>query len=219
MAASPAVAESPSSALPGGVEWLPALGGAHLLRAEIGRGDPPVLVLQSASGTEHRIDPGPEARFSRSTDFLVPAGLRWAVAALQWPDGTRAVLPQPPEDRAEVIPLASRRAALAPPANPVPLQPLPWTAPPWGDTSDADEAAAVWRARRATLEHDLSLAAEAVLRARESERATGEAVLAVLAVLAGARADLQAARAAGAADAALLVLLEGELEAERATHA
>src|SRR3954454_7094693 len=110
MEASPAVAESPSSALPGGVEWLPALGGTHLLRAELGRGDPPALVLQSASGTERRIEPGPEARFSRSTDFLVPAGLRWAVAALQWPDGTRAVLPAPSEERAAVIPLHQRRS-------------------------------------------------------------------------------------------------------------
>src|SRR3954453_22397929 len=110
MEASPAVAESPSSALPGGVEWLPALGGAHLLRAEVGRGDPPVLILQSASGAEHRIEPGPEARFSRSTDYLVPAGLRWAVASLAWPDGTRAVLPMLPEERAEVIPLAQATA-------------------------------------------------------------------------------------------------------------
>src|SRR4051812_49650744 len=179
MAASPAVAESPSSALPGGVEWLPALGGAHLLRAEFGRGDPPALVLQSASGTEHRIEPGPEARFSRSTDFLVPAGLRWAVAALQWPDGTRAVLPTPPEERAEVVPLHQRRSEPPATPKPVPLQPLPWTASAWGEVSDADGAAAVWRARRATLERDLASAAEAVLRARESERATGEAVLAV----------------------------------------
>ena len=181
------MAESPSSTLPGGVEWLPALGGAHLLRAEVGRGDPPVLILQSESGKEHRIEPGPEARFSRSTDFLVPAGLRWSVAALQWPDGTRTVLPTLPAERAEVIPLPQRRASPPPAPKPVPLQPLPWTAPPWGDASDADEAAAIWRARRATLEHDLSVAADAVLRARESERATGEAVLAVLA---GARADL-----------------------------
>src|SRR4051795_6116165 len=109
MAASPAVAESPSSALPGGVEWLPALGGAHLLRAELGRGDPPALILQSELGDEHRVEPGPEARFSRSTDYLVPAGLLWSVASLLWPDGSRAVLPLPPGERADVIPLLTRR--------------------------------------------------------------------------------------------------------------
>src|SRR4051812_13948516 len=148
MAASPAVAESPSSALPGGVEWLPALGGAHLLRAEFGRGDPPALVLQSASGTEHRIEPGPEARFSHSTDFLVPAGLRWSVAALQWPDGTRAVLPLPPDARAEVIPLPQRRSERPRAAKPVPLQPLPWAAPPWGDTPGAGARQAPARSGR-----------------------------------------------------------------------
>src|SRR4051794_17627096 len=105
MGASPPVAEAPSSPLPGGVEWLPPLGGARALRAEGGRGEPPVLILESAAGAEHRIEPGAEARFSRSTDFLVPAGLHWSVARLQWPDGTRAVLRQPAEERAEVIPL------------------------------------------------------------------------------------------------------------------
>src|SRR3954451_9401180 len=109
MAASPPVAESPSSVLPGGVEWLPALGGAHLLRAEVGRGDPPVLILQSAIGAEHRIEPGPETRFSRSTDYLVPAGLRWSTACLHWPDGSRTMLPNPPGERADVILLPTRR--------------------------------------------------------------------------------------------------------------
>ena len=33
------MAESPFPALPGGVQWLPAIGGAHLLRAEVGRFD------------------------------------------------------------------------------------------------------------------------------------------------------------------------------------
>ena len=69
---------------------------------------------------------------------------------------------------------------------------------------------------RAGLQHDLSQAAEAVLRVRDSERATGEAVLSVLA---GAQADLQAVRAARAADAALLATLAGQLEAERIAHA
>ena len=208
----PVVAESPSSALPAGVEWLPALGGAHLLRAEVGRGDPPVLILQSASGAEHRIEPGPEARFSRSTDYLVPAGLRWSVAALQWPDGSRASLPTPPEERADVIPLKPRRVETPPPPQkPTPLQPLPWMAPPWGSESDADHAAALWRERRATLEHNLELAAEAILRTRESERQTGEAVLKVLS---SARSDVQAVRAARAADASLIAMLEAELDAE-----
>src|SRR3954451_8102984 len=110
MAASPAVAESPSSALPGSVEWLPALGGAHLLRAEVGRGDPPALILELAAGGEQRIDAGPAARFSRSADYLVPAGVRWSRAALEWADGTRTVLPSPPHERAEVIRLPQRRA-------------------------------------------------------------------------------------------------------------
>src|SRR3954451_20590171 len=135
MAASPPVAESPSSVLPGGVEWLPALGGAHLLRAEVGRGDPPVLILESASGAEHRIEAGPEARFSRTTDYLVPAGLRWSVASLHWADGTRALLPNPLADRGEVIPLPTRRAE--PPAADPASEPLHWTAPPPDGAPDA----------------------------------------------------------------------------------
>ena len=41
----------------------------------------------------------------------------------------------------------------------------------------------------------------------------------MLSVLAGAHADLQAVRAARAADAALLATLTGQLEAERSAHA
>ncbi|MDA0174826.1 hypothetical protein OJ998_37345, partial [Solirubrobacter taibaiensis] len=131
------MAESPSSALPGGVQWLPAIGGAHLLRAEVGRGEPPTLVLQSAGGGEHRITAGPQTRFNRSADFLIPAGLRWAVAVLVWQDGTRAVLPDPPAGRAEVIDLASRRVPPPAPPDPTPdtTAPLPWTASPWEDAA------------------------------------------------------------------------------------
>ena len=141
------MAESPSSALPGGVQWLPAIGGAHLLRAEVGRGEPPTLVLQSARGEEHRITAGPQTRFNRSADFLIPAGLRWAVAVLVWQDGTRAVLPDPPAGRAEVIDLASRRVPPPAPPDPAPdtPAPLPWTAPPWEESAaragDATRAA------------------------------------------------------------------------------
>jgi hypothetical protein len=117
---------------------LPAIGGALLLRAEVGRGDPPVLILQSARGEEHRIEPGPQTRFNRSADFLVPAGLRWAVAALVWPHGARAVLPGPPDGRGEVIDLASRRPAPAPPEKAAGgPAPLPWTAPPFEEGADA----------------------------------------------------------------------------------
>src|SRR4051812_4009768 len=117
------MAESSSTALPGGVEWLPALGGARLLRAEV-QGEPPVLVLYTDAGDERRIEPGPPARFDGTTDYLVPAGLSWSRASLHWPDGTRAVLPS----QAAVIPLPSRAPALGRPAVP---EPLPWTAPPW----------------------------------------------------------------------------------------
>src|SRR3954447_6166885 len=128
MAASPAVAESPSSALPGGVEWLPALGGAHLLRAELGRGEPPALILQAADGSEHRVEPGPEPRFSRTTDYLVPTGVRWSVALFAWADGTRALLPNPPGERGEVIPLPTRRQPAQPDGG-------HWAAPPPGGTT------------------------------------------------------------------------------------
>ena len=97
------MAESSSSALPGGVEWLPTLGGAHLLRAEV-RGEPPVLVLHTTEGEEHRIEPGPQARYDGTTTYMVPAGLAWSRASLMWPDGTRAVLPM----QADVITLPRR---------------------------------------------------------------------------------------------------------------
>lgn len=268
------MAESPSSALPGGVQWLPAIGGAHLLRAEVGRGEPPTLVLQSQRGGDHRIAPGPQTRFSRSADFLIPAGLRWSIATLVWPNGMRAVLPEPPAGRAEVIDLASRR-----PAPPVPQPPtradkpapLPWTAareeptapagtPPAPTRSDvapssasalspgavglspapssaaprgaetaipASRAAEVtgagvaadgYQAARADLQADLSRAVEALSHAQETELAADGAVQALLS---GAQSDLQAERAARAADLSVLgaqsqmLALRAELERAR----
>ena len=149
-----------------GVQWLPAIGGAHLLRAEVGRGEPPTLVLQSARGEEHRITAGPQTRFNRSADFLIPAGLRWAVAVLVWQDGTRAVLPDPPAGRAEVIDLASRRVPPPAPPDPAPdtPAPLPWTASPW-------EAAALRRRRHATSAAPSSTAAPSPAAAPSSAAA------------------------------------------------
>src|ERR1700754_5143371 len=122
------MAESPSSALPGGVEWLSALGGARLLRAEVGPGEAPALVLKTVTGGEHRIEPGPSARFSRSTDYLVPAEVDWTAAWLQWPDGTRAVMPRPEGRRADIIRLPTVRPAEPPPPGPQPQPPA--TLPP-----------------------------------------------------------------------------------------
>src|SRR4051794_17122214 len=103
------MAESPSSALPGGVEWRSALGGTHLLRAEVGPGEPPILILAAPGGAEHRVEPGPQTRFSRSVDYLVPGDIPWSVARLVWGDGTSAVLPTPATARAaEIIRLPER---------------------------------------------------------------------------------------------------------------
>lgn len=178
------------------MQWLPAIGGALLLRAEVGRGDPPTLVLQSARGDEHRIEPGPQTRFNRTADFLVPAGLRWAVAVLVWPDGTRAVLPGPPDGRAEVIDLASRRPAPPEPEKPIGPEPLPWTAPP---TDDVD----------------------AIAQAGETEGTAGEAVPgepADLSVL-GAEAQLSALRAELARARQEITELRTALETERVARA
>ena len=260
------MAESPSSALPGGVQWLPAIGGAHLLRAEVGRGEPPTLVLQSARGEEHRITAGPQTRFNRSADFLIPAGLRWAVAVLVWQDGTRAVLPDPPAGRAEVIDLASRRVPPPAPPDPAPdiPAPLPWTAPPWeaesaalpatdtsrlagrrwaspsaGTATPSDQAsvetaipasraaravsgtalaAGGYQTARADLKADLSRAVEALSHAHETEQVADSAVKAIVS---GAESDLQAERAARAADLSVLgaqsqlIALRAELDRAR----
>ncbi len=270
------MAESPSSALPGGVQWLPAIGGAHLLRAEVGRGEPPTLVLQSARGEEHRITAGPQTRFNRSADFLIPAGLRWAVAVLVWQDGTRAVLPDPPAGRAEVIDLASRRVPPPAPPDPAPdiPAPLPWTAPPWdgvrcgaveavappstaaapspaaaapssprlaahsldvsgqvgvetaipasraarAEVSGTALAAGGYQAARADLKADLSRAVEALSHAHETEQVADSAVKAIVS---GAESDLQAERAARAADLSVLgaqsqlIALRAELDRAR----
>ena len=201
------MAESSSSALPGGVEWLPTLGGAHLLRAEV-RGEPPVLVLHTTEGEEHRIDAGPQARYDGTTTYMVPAGLAFSRAALMWPDGTRAVLPM----QADVVKLPRRE----PVAQSLPRpEPLPWMAPPWAGASDTEIATAAWAARRATFEQELAQAADAVARVAESERETRDAVLAVLD---SARADVQAARAAQAEEVALLTGIAEELDAERGLH-
>ena len=192
------MAESSSSALPGGVEWLPTLGGAHLLRVDV-RGAPPVLVLHTKQGSEQRIEPGPQARFDGTTTYMVPAGIMWSRASLAWPDGTRAVLPS----QADVIALPRRRVEPSLPRRP---EPLPWTAPP----------SRTKIARRATFEQELAVAAQAMTRVAESERSTRDAVLAILD---SARSDLQAARAAQADEVSLLTAIAEELEAERAAHA
>ena len=106
------MAESSSSALPGGVEWLPTLGGAHLLRADV-RGAPPVLVLHSTQGDEQRIEPGPQARFDGTTTYMVPAGIMWSRASLAWPDGTRAVLSSQAERDRAAAPTGGDVAAAA----------------------------------------------------------------------------------------------------------
>ena len=201
------MAESSSSALPGGVEWLPTLGGAHLLRAEV-RGEPPVLVLHTTEGEEHRVEPGPQARYDGSTTYMVPAGLAWSRASLMWPDGTRAVLPM----QADVIKLPRREPVSRSLPRP---EPLPWMAPPWAGATDTELATAAWAARRATFEQELASAADAVARVAESERETRDAVLAVLD---SARSDVQAARAAQADEVALLAEIAEELDAERATR-
>ncbi len=240
------MAESPSAALPGGVEWLPALGGARLLRAEAGPGAPPALILSVAGGAEHRIEPGPEARFNRHLEYLVPGELAWDRASLAWPDGTRVPLPVPAGRRAagDIIDLRSRRTppeavrgrpidgpalgwAAAPAPAPAPRRDPPRLIPaglaagePWTAppvVSGVQGAAeAEWHARRADLERELARAAEALSRARAGERAARDSVLATLESV---RAELRAARAARAADASALVTLAGELDAERSAHA
>jgi hypothetical protein len=116
------MAEFPSSALPGGVEWLSTLGGARLLRIPAGPGDAPALILRTGDGEEHRIEPGPEARFSRHIGYLVPSGMTWSVGLLLWPPGaTHAArgdhrAAPPPAGRANAAPRDRRRldAATAP---------------------------------------------------------------------------------------------------------
>ena len=187
------MAESSSSALPGGVEWLPTLGGAHLLRAEV-RGAPPVLVLHTTEGEEQRIEPGPQARFDGTTTYMVPAGTTWSRASLAWPDGTRAVLPT----QAAVIALPRRRVEKALPRP----EPLPWTAPPWTGASDTEVAAtaATRRPRRVAQADEVSLLA-AIAEQLEAERGLHGAT----------RGELEAERGSHGAT-------RGELEAERGSH-
>jgi hypothetical protein len=114
------MAESSASAVPGSpaepaiefAEWLPALGGSRLLRVHghAPPADPPALVLDTPGG-EQRIEPRAQPRFTRAHEwrasFLIPAELvrtGWTATTLEWPNGTRLPLPDPPADaRAEVI--------------------------------------------------------------------------------------------------------------------
>src|SRR3954468_4249701 len=103
-------------------EWLPALGGSRLLRVhgEASTSSAPTLVLNTPAG-EPRIAPRAPSRFTRAHEWrasfliaseLVMAG--WSETTLEFPDGVRLALPDPPaEPRAEVIDpsvLASLRA-------------------------------------------------------------------------------------------------------------
>ena len=91
-----------------------------------------------------------------------------------------------------------------------------WADPPGAFSGSVFEAEAVWTAKRAELERELTRAAEAIARAEHGERAAREAVLTALAAM---RADLRAAHAARAADADTIATLKAELEAERIAHA
>ncbi|HET6547946.1 MAG TPA: hypothetical protein VFG79_05805 [Solirubrobacter sp.] len=146
------MAESPSSASRAETEWLPALGGARLLRLAWPGGEPGTLILRTAAGTEHRLEAGTRARFGRHIEYVVPAGLSWLAAFLEWPDGTRAAVPAPPPrapeahaggaverglrrlgapHRAEVIELRARRPSPGAPSSPsVPERRDPRPAPP-----------------------------------------------------------------------------------------
>lgn len=253
------MAESTASAMPGGpagpaiefAEWLPALGGSRLLRVHghAPPADPPTLVLETPEGS-HRIEPRAQSRFTRAGEwrasFLIPAelvGSGWTATALEWPDGARVPLPDPPaEPRAEVIApavlttLRARRfsppddatAGAAPEATPPPEGAMPpspraaggpagtWTALPEAFSGSVFEAEAAWTAKRAELERELNRAAAAITHAQAGERVAREAVLAALA---GARAELRAVRAARAADASTIATLTAELESERIAHA
>ncbi len=169
-------------------------------RAEIV--DPSVLTtLRARRGASPANEPRP------ATDAS-PAGV-----------SSPATTPLPP-------PAAPSSAAAAPSSDPVvpsfsaaARSSVPvgaWTDPPGAFSRSVFEAEAVWTAKRAELEREINRAAEAIGRAREGER---EARDAVLAALAGVRADLRAARAARAADADTIAVLTAELEAERIAHA
>lgn len=91
-----------------------------------------------------------------------------------------------------------------------------WADPPGAFSGSVFDAEAVWTAKRAELERELTRAAEAIARAEQGERVAREAVLTALAAM---RADLRAAHAARAADADTIATLKAELEAERIAHA
>ena len=231
-------------------EWLPALGGSRLLRVHGGAPtpEPPTLVLTLA-GAEHRIEPRSQSRFTRPGEwrasYLIAAEHAHAgstVPALEWPDGTRLTLPEPPsQPRAEVIEpsvltsLRARRAGGTPePATPqtpvpvpvpaeatIPAPDPPASSPAWTDLPAAFsrtvfEPGAAWTAKRAELERELGRAAQAITRAQTGERESRDAMIAALADV---RADLRAARASREADAGVIAILTAELEAERIAHA
>ena len=112
------MAESSSPALPGDVEWLPGPGGARVLRIHPPASDPPALVLRLTGGGERRIE-------ARRAEYVIPGELDWSAAWLQWPDGTRVVLPLPHGPHAEVIQLHPRRFAPAEEAPTAPCADVP----------------------------------------------------------------------------------------------
>ncbi|WP_156027760.1 hypothetical protein [Candidatus Solirubrobacter pratensis] len=142
------------------------------------------------------------------------------------PSPVAPAAPSPAIDGAPAVPapdapLSDTSAAPAGHIEPFQRASLGSAARSWADPPDifagsVFEAEAVWTAKRAELERELGRAAEAIARAAEGERAARDAVLAALA---GVRADLRAARAARAADQSALAALTAELEAERITHA
>ena len=107
------MAESSSSALPGGVEWLPPSAAPHLLRAEV-RATRRRWSCTPPAGEEHRIEPGPQARFDAHDDYLVPAGPGWSRASCTGRTA-RAPCSRPQADVIELRSARRRRRRRQPP--------------------------------------------------------------------------------------------------------
>ncbi len=162
----------------------------------------------------------PEAEASPGTAAASPpaaTGAACSLGAARAPSSSGAAAASlPAAAGAESSPGATAAPAISTSRAPDGASARSWADPPGAFSGSVFEAEAVWTAKRAELERELTRAAEAIARAEHGERAAREAVLAALAAM---RADLRAAHAARAADADTIATLKSELEAERIAHA
>jgi len=192
---------------------------SYLIPSDVAAEGWSATTLQWPDGTRLHV-PEPTEPGAQVVDPTVLATLRTRRRAEAPPAQPSPSFATPSREAGPPAPAPPRPAERTSPPRPAVSPPVTngtrsWADPPSAFSGSVFEAEAIWTAKRAELERELTRAAEAIARAEQGERAAREAVLTALSAM---RADLRAAHAARAADADTIATLKAELDAERIAH-